>query len=365
MVDIKSSLPYTVINKFQYKGGFFMSVKETVLKVLEENKGLVVSGQRIATEAGASRAAVWKAISRLREEGHIIEASTNKGYTLSSKSDLLSSDGIHAYCKDLPKENIFCYKTIDSTNTKAKQIATQGGTKLALVVSEEQTNGRGRMRRNFFSPVSSGIYMSLLIKPTFDISKSILVTTATSVAVCRGISSVLGIDCKIKWVNDIFFDGRKIGGILTEGITDFETGHVEYIVIGIGINYSTPAQEFPDEIKEIAGSLLNRNPQNDGESIPLASRSRNELIGTIITELLVLLSYINESNFLEEYRSRSLILGQQVIFSRHFAGNIISETGKAVDIDQEGGLIVLLQDGTTRVINSGEVSIRKTDSNYR
>ena len=122
-----------------------MSVKETVLKVLEENKGFVVSGQSIANEAGASRAAVWKAISQLREEGHIIEASTNKGYILSTKSDLLSADGIHAFCRELSKENIFCFKSIDSTNTKAKQIATQGGTGMALVVSEEQTNGRGLM----------------------------------------------------------------------------------------------------------------------------------------------------------------------------------------------------------------------------
>lgn len=342
-----------------------MSVKETVLKVLEENKGLVVSGQRIAEEAGASRSAVWKSISQLRDEGHIIEASTNKGYTLSSKSDLLSSDGIHGFCHSLPKENIFCFKSIDSTNTKAKQIATQGGATLALIVSEEQTNGRGRMRRNFFSPASSGIYMSLLIKPSFDISKSILVTTAASVAVCRGIASVLGLECKIKWVNDIFFQGRKVGGILTEGITDFETGHVEYIVIGIGINYSSPLQEFPDEIKEIAGSLLNSTPPKEGESFSMVSKSRNELIGTIVTELITLLDSLTESDFLTEYRSRSLILGQQVIFSQQSDGKMVSEFGKAIDIDQDGGLIVLLEDGTTRVINSGEVSIRRTDNIYQ
>src|SRR5665648_1121064 len=140
-----------------------MSVKEIVLQVLEENKGLVVSGQRIAIKAATSKAAVWKAITQLRVEGHIIEASTNKGYILSMASDLLTSDGIHGFCKELTKENIFCFKTIDSTNTRAKQIATQKGTSLALIVSETQTAGRGRMRRSFFSPNSSGIYMSCLL----------------------------------------------------------------------------------------------------------------------------------------------------------------------------------------------------------
>lgn len=341
-----------------------MSVKEIVLRVLEENKGQVVSGQSIANEAGASRAAVWKAIAQLREEGHMIQASTNKGYLLSVQSDLLSSDGIHAYCKELSKEQIFCYKTIDSTNTKAKQIATQGGTELALIVSEEQTDGRGRMRRNFFSPASSGIYMSLLIKPTFQISKSILVTTAASVAVCRGIDSVLGLPCKIKWVNDIFFQGRKIGGILTEGITDFESGHIEYIVIGIGINYSTPAQNFPEEIKDIAGSLLINDLPFNKESSLSPSPSRNQLIGTITSELIHLLSSLNEADFLDEYRSKSLILGHLVVFSQQKEDQTISTTGKAIGIDTEGGLIVLLEDGTTTVINSGEVSLRKIDNNY-
>lgn len=326
-----------------------MSVKETVLHVLEENKGLVVSGQSIAREAGSSRAAVWKAITQLREEGHIIEASTNKGYILSSKSDLLSSDGIHSFCKELAKEKIFCFKTIDSTNAKAKQLAVQGGIDVALIVSEEQTNGRGRMRRSFFSPNSTGIYMSLLFKPDFDISKSILVTTAASVAVCRGIDSVLGIDCKIKWVNDIFLADRKIGGILTEGITDFESGQVEYIVIGIGINYWAPNVPFPEDIKNTAGSLLDK----------MSLKSRNELIGEITSQLIDLLSSLNNIDFLEEYKSRSFILGHQVIFSTLKNGQISPQSGKAVDIDSDGGLVVLLDDGKIETINSGEVTIRK------
>ena len=336
-----------------------MSVKDTVLKVLEANKGLVVSGQKIAEEAGASRAAVWKAISQLREEGHGIQASTNKGYRLSSASDLLSAEGIHGACSRIPVSNIHCFKTIDSTNAKAKQLAIQGDIQVALIVSEEQTQGRGRMRREFFSPGSTGIYMSLLFKPTFDMTKSILVTTATSVAVCRGIQSVLGIDCRIKWVNDIFCNGLKVGGILTEGITNLESGHVEYIVVGIGINYSTPAGSFPSELSGIAGSLL-----PEGKSASHLSASRNQLIGSITTELLHLLDTLDEGNFLKEYKEKSLILGHQVVFSSFKDGTLVSDSGMAVDIDTGGGLVVELGNGERKVISSGEVTIRRSDNQY-
>lgn len=326
-----------------------MSVKKTVLKILEANKGLIVSGQIIAAEADASRAAVWKAITQLREEGYLITASTKKGYILSSHSDVLSSEGIYNFCKKIPKEKIHCYKTIDSTNVKAKQLAVHGNIDIALIVSEEQTNGRGRMGRSFFSPNASGIYMSLLIKPDFDISKSILVTTAASVAVCRAIDSVLHINCQIKWVNDIFLADRKIGGILTEAITDFESGQVEYIVIGIGINYWAPKVPFPQDIHDTAGFLLDK----------WSPKSRNQLIGEIASELMDLLSPLNSTDFLEEYKSRSLILGHQVIFSYMKDGKFFSESGKALDIDCDGSLMVLLEDGNIKTINSGEVTIRK------
>ncbi len=326
-----------------------MSVKETVLKVLEANKGSVVSGQIIAAEAGASRAAVWKAISQLREEGYLINASTKKGYILSSHSDLLSPEGIYSFSKQIPKEKIHCFKTIDSTNAKAKQLAVQEGMDLALIVSEEQTNGRGRMGRSFFSPNASGIYMSLLIKPDFDISKSILVTTAAAVAVCRAIDSVLHINCRIKWVNDIFLGDRKIGGILTEAITDFESGQVEYIVVGVGLNYWAPNVGFPKDIQDTAGYLLDQ----------WSPKSRNELIAKITSELIDLLNSLNNVDFLEEYKSRSFILGHQVVFSHQKDGQVFSQSGKAVDIDSDGSLLVLLEDGKIKTINSGEVTIRK------
>src|SRR5665647_546263 len=220
------------------------------------------------------------------------------------------------------------------------------------------------MERNFFSPAASGIYMSLLVKPTFDMSESILVTTAASVAVCRGINSVLGIDCKIKWVNDIFLNGRKIGGILTEGITDVESGQIEHIIIGIGINYSTPVISFPEDIKDIAGSLLNTENEGRYSLSLLSSKSRNQLVGAIISELIELLNHLDGNAFLEEYKTKSLILGHQVIFSSQIDGQLCSESGKALDIDLNGRLIVLLEDGSMKIISTGEVTIRREDGQY-
>lgn len=334
-----------------------MSVKDVVLKILEENKGEMVSGQAIAAEAGASRAAVWKAITQLRKEGHLIDASTNRGYCLSSSSDLLSQEGIHSFCRLLEAENIHCYKSVDSTNNMAKRLATESSCSLSLIVSETQTAGRGRMGRSFYSPDSSGIYMSLLIRPDFDSSKSILVTTAASVAVCRAIESLSGIQCQIKWVNDIYLEGRKIGGILTEGVSNFETGQVEHLVIGIGINYSTPASSFPEDIQSIAGSLFEGNVLQQQNSMELPSR--NQLIGTICSQLLQLLKNLNPLDFMEEYKSRSLLLGHPVSFVTPSPGGPVTQFGKAIDINPQGGLVVLLEDGTESHINSGEVTLRK------
>lgn len=332
-----------------------MSVKDTVLRILEEKKGETISGQRIATEAGASRAAVWKAISLLREEGHIISATKNRGYTLSESSDLLSSEGIHAFCREIKADQIHCYKVLDSTNTMAKKMATSEKSGLALVVAEEQTSGRGRMGRSFYSPQSTGIYMSLLIKPIFDISKSVLVTTAASVAVCRAIEDVLGIHCQVKWVNDIYLDEKKVGGILTEGITDFESGQIEYIVIGIGINYIAPENGFPEELHHIAGSLLPFSASmSSGER-----RSRNLIIGSIAAQLLQLLKSLNPDEFLAEYKERSLILGHTVTFFYPKSGQTEARQGVAVDIDPEGGLLIRQEDGDIITLNSGEVTIRR------
>lgn len=339
-----------------------MSTKENVLKVLEINKGSTISGEELASQLNVSRSAIWKTIQELRKEGYAIDAITNKGYCLSLGNDVLSAQGIlpHLHFQDI-SDRIFVYKTLESTNLTAKKMALEGALPGSVIIAEEQTKGRGRMGRSFFSPAEGGIYMSILLRPSLNISKSVLITTAASVAVCKAIEKVTGIRCQIKWVNDIFFNNKKICGILTEAVTDFETGHIEYIILGIGINFNTSNSSFPSEIASIAGSLLPTDENSKSEDS--CSPSRNQLIAEVINHVIELNDNLESREFLKDYKSRSLVLGKEIRVIQigdsesNLNGNLATDA-TAIDIDGDGGLIVRYKDGTISTLNSGEISIR-------
>lgn len=337
-----------------------MSTKGNVLKALEENKGATVSGEELAGRLSLSRAAVWKAISELRKEGYRIDAITNRGYCLSEDSDLLSAEGIFPHVAyPSMSERIHVFKTVESTNLTAKKMALEGAPAGSAVIAEEQTKGRGRMGRSFHSPPSGGIYMSFILKPRFDASKAVLITTAASVAVCRAIEKITGISCEIKWVNDVYAKGKKVCGILTEAVTDFETGQIEHIVLGIGINYNTPAEAFPEGLSEVAGSLFNGVSESSAEG----AASRNRLIAEVINQVLEINEELELRTFIKEYRRRSMVLGKEIRIltpgrtdgKRDFSEGILAA---AVDVDDDGGLVVRYEDGTLSTLNTGEVSVR-------
>lgn len=345
-----------------------MSTKGNILKALEENKGISISGEELASRLSVSRAAVWKAIQELRKEGYRIDAITNKGYSLSQNSDVLSVEGILPYIKEPDMSNrIHVFKTVESTNLTAKRMALDGAQSGTVIIAEEQTKGRGRMGRSFYSPASSGIYMSFILTPRFDPAKSVLITTAASVAVCKAIENITGIVCQIKWVNDVYMEGKKICGILTEAVTDFESGHIEYIVLGIGINYSTTA--FPTELSGIARSLFEDQPfsatdsQSEGCRIPVEGNSRNRLIAEVINQVLEINENLESREFIKDYKARSFVLGKEIRIiptvrseqDRDLSEGVIA---MAVDIDGDGGLIVQYKDGSVKTLNTGEISIR-------
>lgn len=335
-----------------------MSTKTHVLSILEEKKGSTVSGEELANQLQVSRAAIWKAIQELRKEGYTIDAITNRGYSLSSESDVLSIQGIQPYLRHQEvSDKIQVFKTLESTNQTAKRLALDGAPVGTAVISEEQTKGRGRRGRSFFSPSDSGIYMSMLLEPRFDVSKSVLITTAASVAVCKAIEKVCGIDCQIKWVNDVYYRNKKICGILTEAVTDFESGHIESIILGIGVNFSTAKSAFPQELTETAGSLF--------EGISTGEISRNRLIAEIIDQVLTINDQLESRAFIPEYKKRSFVLGKdirvfQTITPASDPDAEEAPIAKAVDIDDDGGLVVQYQDGSIATLNSGEISIRLT-----
>lgn len=324
-----------------------MSVKESVLKILEENRETSISGEELAKYLSVSRAAVWKAINALRGEGYNITAVTNRGYQLTKDNDLLSAEGIKIFLNPKYNENyIRVYKTIDSTNQEAKKFLMDDDIPHGTVLlSEEQTAGRGRFQRKFFSPSNNGIYMSVILRPNIELSKAIHITTSAAVSVCRAIENLTNKRPKIKWVNDIFLDEKKICGILTEASGNFESGRVENVVVGIGINFKTKEADFPDDIKDIAGSIF------EGEEPNI---TRNQLVAEILNELLYMCDNLEDKSIMQEYKVLSFVLGKKVSFLKNNRLN----KAKTVDISDEGALVVQYENGDLDYLNSGEISIK-------
>ena len=325
-----------------------MSVKNKVLHILELNKGSNISGQELADMLCVSRTAVWKAINLLKQEGFIINATSNKGYSLSFASDIISSEGIQLFLNDKYKNiPITVYKSLPSTNTQAKIETMNNAVHGTVIISEEQTKGRGRFGRNFFSPSDSGIYMSIILKPDLNISDSVLITTAAAVAVCNAIDKFSDEKPQIKWVNDIYIKSKKVCGILTEAVTDFESGMVESVIVGIGLNVKTKEEEFPDYLQNIAGSIFHAD-----EKFCI----RNQLSAELINNVLSICENLLNKQFLELYKERSMILGEYILYNKN---NEWIE-GYALDIDEYGGLIIINKDDQKETLHSGEISVRKT-----
>ncbi len=323
-----------------------MACKQEVLALLEKQKGSRISGEAIAAVLSVSRAAVWRAIKDLQAEGHAIDASTRVGYRLQDSSDILSVEGIRPYLAPGFKGDLICYPILDSTNREVRRLALEGAPQGTVVLAGQQTAGRGRNGRSFFSPGDTGLYMSMLLRPDLATSSALLCTTAAAVAVCRAIDSMRGGSTGIKWVNDIYIDGRKVCGILTEGMAGFESGRIESIVIGIGVNYSTPLEAFPPELIGIAGSVF-------PGAVPTGV-SRNRMAAAIIDSLLDLTNPLDASNFMDEYRHRSVVIGREV---RVLQGSGVY-TAVAEEIDDAGALWVRTPSGERRLLNSGEISLR-------
>ncbi len=316
-----------------------MSLKHEVLLRLRQAGGDFVSGQELADTLSVSRAAVWKAITALRSDGAVIESVTNRGYRLAKGCDLLSAELISASLRhsDL---RVTVFDSIDSTNNEAKRRLAGGFTGVELVVAAEQTAGRGRMGRTFYSPAQTGLYMSLALACPDGFENAVCSTTAAAVAVVRAIEQLTPAHPLIKWVNDIYLDGRKICGILTEGVTDFESGTLTGIVIGIGVNLHT--RDFPEEIGMTAASL--------GEAAP----GRCVLSAAIADELLDIVGALPDRSFMDFYREKSLVLGHRVTYSSADGAH----SAEAVGIDDFGGLIVRKNDGNLTTLSSGEISVR-------
>jgi len=324
-----------------------MTTKEQVLAVLEMQKGRRISGSELARTLNLSRNAVWKAVNSLRNDGYRLDATPNGGYCLLEDNDIISEQSVQKHMKNSDFFKVTVMDVVSSTNTVLKQLAESREAEGRVVIANEQTDGKGRMGRCFYSPPKSGIYMSILLRPKLRAAEALFITTAAAVAVSQAIEDVTGRKTAIKWVNDVYCDGRKVCGILTEASVDFESGGLSYAVLGIGINIDSPETGFPDELKGIATSIYN------GESYSAEIRSR--LTAGVLDNFLDFYKELQSKSFMEEYRARSSVIGKDIY--------VISPTSReeayVLDIDDEAGLIVKTPDGDLKRLSSGEISIRE------
>ncbi|MGP1585942.1 MAG: biotin--[acetyl-CoA-carboxylase] ligase [Schwartzia sp. (in: firmicutes)] len=320
-----------------------MQVK--ILELLRAVGSGSISGAEIAKQIGVSRTAVWKHIHALQEAGYEIVSYPRRGYTLVGSPDLLLPQEILPLLSNRHiGRTILHFDDIPSTNNEAKRQAQNGAASGTVVVAEAQSAGRGRLSRGWFSPKGKGIWFSVLLRPFFLPQEAPKCTLMAAVAIVRAMRA-FGFDVVIKWPNDILYHGKKLVGILTEMSAEME--RINYIVIGAGINVNTKAEDFPDELLEIATSLL---------LIKGEPTSRRALFVEILKALEELYFEVEVNGFapvLGEWRKYAVTLGQEV--------NVIgvNETfaGTAVDIDEDGALLIDTAEGYRRVL-AGDVSIR-------
>ena len=327
-----------------------MTTKEKLLALLEDSKGTFFSGEEIARTLQVSRAAVWKAVNALREDGYTIDAATNKGYRLSPDSDILSPQGIRRFLKPEYRDlDLTVLPTAPSTNALVREKANQGRPEGCVIVACEQTDGRGRYGRQFFSPIDSGVYLSLLLRPTaYSPQQATCLTAAAAAAMCQAIEAVTGQQPGIKWVNDIFLHGKKVCGILTEAAVGLETGTLNYMVLGAGVNLYPPAEGFPEEIQPIAGSVLERS----------CPEAKNRLVGEFLNRFWDFYTHPECRTYLEDYRARSLAIGRNVTVLSN--GQAVS--AYAYGIDDDFRLLVRYDSGKTEALSYGEIRIQLAES---
>lgn len=326
----------------QAQGGIFVTTKTRVLTLLETNRGQALSGEALAEQLGVSRTAVWKAIKELQRDGHAIEAVQGQGYTLRTDSEVLSAEGIRPWLDGgIPR--LVVEPVVQSTNLTAKQLAAEGAPHGTLVVADAQTGGRGRRGRSFASPPGTGLYLTMILRSALPMASAVLVTSAAAVAVYRAVRSVCGRELGIKWVNDLYRNGKKCCGILTEASTDMETGGVDYLVVGIGLNLLEPEGGFPPEIAAVAGPIF-----EPGEHV-----GRCRLAAAVGNELLHLADALPDTSFMQDYRAHNIVPGHDITIVQ----NGTQRPAFALAITDDGHLLVRTEQGQEE-LSFGEISIR-------
>lgn len=320
-------------------------MKEEILRLLRSADGYI-SGQELCNRFGVSRTAVWKAINQLKEAGYEIEAQQNKGYRLMAAPDLMTEAEIKSLMHtDWVAKEVLYFDTIDSTNTKAQELAEKGYPSGTLVVADKQESGKGRRGRSWVSPSGTGIFMTLMIKPDINPNNASMLTLVAALAVAKAITSVTGEEALIKWPNDIVVNGKKVCGILTEMNAQFD--YINHIVVGIGINVHN--ESFPEEISQMASSLM------------IEAGGKRFHRAQIIAETM---AYFEQhyDTFLKTQDLSALVREyDELLVNRNKSVRVLDPKepfdGKAMGITPKGELIVDTWE-SRKLVSSGEVSVR-------
>lgn len=320
-----------------------MNVKKTLLIELSNANGEYISGSELARQLGVSRNAVWKAVKALESDGYNIDSVTAKGYRLSSDSNILSGEIIAS--KNRSEKlggKIIILEETSSTNNYAKELAANGAAHGTVIIAEKQSSGKGRLGRKFESPSGKGLYMSVIIRPEFSVEFAPMITSAAAVASAEAVEQLCGCNVGVKWVNDLYMNGKKICGILTEASLGLEMNMLDFAVIGIGINVRS--HDFGDELN----SRVTTVEDASGRII-----SRNELCALILERLEFYLDGIENRRHLNEYRRREILTGNLVTAN---SGNKIIR-GFAEGIDDNANLRIMLENGEEFILSSGEANL--------
>lgn len=318
-----------------------MTIKQSVLDLLLNANGQYISGEQIAASLNVTRAAIWKSIKQLKIEGFAINAISNKGYAIIGCSDIVTESGIKKYLLSDLNFTFEIHDSVTSTNVLMREkTANNEG---YIIVSKEQTQGIGRLNRSFFSPKNTGVYFSILLKPNIDANETINITTMAAVAVCKAIEETSSKMPQIKWVNDIYLDGKKICGILTQGSFSMENNKTEYIILGIGINIYAPKDGFPKEIMDSAGFLFTHQEDN----------IKNKVVALVLNYFFDMYKNMNQKEISALYKHYSFVVGKQVMVHT-IKGSVAA---KVLDINEKCSLIVQFDNGRTEVLSSGEITI--------
>lgn len=322
-----------------------MNVKDELLKQLAQAQGGYISGAALAERLGVSRNAVWKAVRALTADGYEIESAAPKGYRLADDNNRLSAELISSkLTTSALGRSLTVFSEIGSTNSAAKELASSGAPHGTTVVADCQTEGRGRLGRKFVSPHGTGIYMSVVIRPDLAPDVASMITSAAAVSAARAAEELSGAPVQIKWVNDLYMNGKKICGILTEASLGLEMNTLDYAVIGIGVNVRSIGGNFDKDLRSIATSIEDET----GRRI-----DRNALCAHILNNMEQTLAHVADRGFLEEYRRRELLTGHGI--TANIGGQAV--TGRALGVDDNANLIIELPDGTVRHLGSGEANL--------